>query len=98
MRVKYLTKELLEEAVRQGEKIRANQRVKIQGIEKLPDDLKYPVVWHTLHERGGAITRGSVEVRMMVAVGPDEDHLKTVLLDVPVNFFNDLPEAEAGGD
>jgi hypothetical protein len=87
MRIKYLTRETLLDAIREGEKIRVNQTVRRSAVQTLPDHLRFPVVFSMLHERCR-----SVEIRMMVAIGPDASRLQTCLVDVPIEFYNGLPE------
>jgi len=84
MESKYLTKATLVALNKKAEKAGGNY-IAPEFVERLPVQLKYPV-WMALPF---AYPRGWI--RCNVIVGPDSDHLHTLLLDMPGEVFAKLP-------
>ena len=55
MQVTYFTKETLLRGNQLAESINANRQLKWAGFDKLPNDARFPVMMHMLHERGRSI-------------------------------------------
>ena len=85
-KVKYLNKPTLLAVNAESIKSGRNRNLHQHLLEKLPDDIVCPVGMNILHN--------DFEVRAMIAVGPSEDRLQMVWLDMPIETFNRLPEVE----
>lgn len=84
--VRYFTKDLLIEGNRLAMKNNANRQL-TNAIHGLPS-LNFPVVMSFPHDRGSEL-----DMRCAVAVGHDAEHLQTVFVDVPFEFWQGLPIA-----
>lgn len=85
-KVKYFTRDLLIEANEESIKSKRNRNLYTERLRDLPDNLLFPVGLHIFHN--------DFEIRAQIAVGPSEDKLQLVWLDMPIETFNRLPEKE----
>ncbi len=98
--VKYLTRALLLEAANLAEKNDYNQQPRRAPLERLSDGLRFPIVFAMVHEhRAGKLV--APHMRIMVAlfntVEGITSSLGRVLIDVPMSFYESLPEVEVPG-
>lgn len=84
--VKVFTRDLLIEVNEEAIKSKRSRTLYTEKLRDLPDNLVFPVGMHVLHN--------DFEIRAHVAVGPSEDKLQLVWLDMPIETFNKLPEVE----
>jgi len=85
-KVKYFNKPTLLTTNAEAVASKRNRTLHQCLLEKLPDDLVFPVSYNMLH--------GDTEVRVCLAVGPNGDELQMVWLDMPIESYNRLPEVE----
>ncbi len=86
-KVKYFTKGTLIEANAEAVRTKRNSSLYGERLKRdLPEKGRYPV--------GMALLHNDHEMRVQITVGPDEDSLQSVWLDIPFDTYNALPEAE----
>jgi len=85
-RIRYFTKELLIEANEMALKTGRNRTLHTERLRDLPAGLRFSVGFTLMH--------GDYEMRVQIAIGPDENHLQMCWLDIPFELYNDLPEIE----
>lgn len=94
MKVKYCDKQILSAINRRAIANNYNRAVQQEFIDKLPDDMNFPITFCMLHEHAaGKPVDAHVRCRIMTGeslTGPFHD----VFVDVEMGMFDMLPEAE----
>ena len=86
--VKYFTKALLQEAARYAEQWDFNRQLDLDAINTLPD-ARFPVVCTLLHHhRHGVLSEPPMRAREVMDANGG-----TASVDMPLEFWNALPEA-----
>ena len=85
-KIKYFTKDSLIMANREAVRTKRRRSLHEHLLLQLPNHLRFPV--------GVTIPHSDYELRLSLAVGPSEDKLQIVWLDVPYGTYNGLPEVE----
>jgi hypothetical protein len=87
-KIKYFTKDTLILANRVAVATNRNRSLYEEPLQKLPDDLKFPVGFTMIHN--------DCEMRVQIAVAEDASGggMAQVWLDIPFETYNALPEVE----
>ncbi len=96
--VKYLTKETLRELLVKQVEWSLNRQINESDVEEFiapqPDNTRYPLILFMLHEhQGGARVEPHYRCQLVLSEVPDIS-----IVDVPMDFYDRLPNAEVSGD